>query len=192
MRGRSWKVGWRTLAGALGWAALGACQQERNLAPPAHGMHEATTVSAARADHIEDVLKVVRRLTQPYQDINVAMAAGYNAQLTPCMENPPIGGMGFHYGAPALIDGKVEALKPEILLYEPQANGKMLFVGVEYVVPYTAWTDPNPPTLVGVPFHRNDAFGLWVIHAWVGKNNPAGTLFDWNRTVSCRYATTKQ
>lgn len=192
MTGRSWKVGWRSVAGTLGWAALGACQQERNFAPPTHSMHEATTVSAAKADDLEEVIRAVRRLTQPYENLSVAMAAGYNAQLTGCMENPPAGGMGFHYGAPALIDGRVEPLKPEILLYEPQANGKLRFVGVEYVVPYTAWTNPNPPALVGVPFHRNDAFGLWVIHVWVAKKNPAGILSDWNPTVSCRYATSTQ
>ncbi|MGH7694840.1 MAG: hypothetical protein ACRENH_07655 [Gemmatimonadaceae bacterium] len=190
MRGRSRTVGWVAVASAIGALTFAACQSEGNLAPAySHGTHGASTISAAQADGIEEVLQVVRRVTQPFADFNVAFGAGYNAQLTGCFENPPVGGMGFHYGNPALIDGVVQALKPEILLYEPQQNGTLLFVGVEYVVPYTAWTKPNPPAIAGVAFHRNDAFGLWVLHAWIGKNNPRGTLFDWNPTVSCQFAT---
>ena len=190
MRGRTRTVSWVAIAGAVGALTFAACQSEGNVAPTSgHGAHGAMTISAAQADHIEDVLPIVRRVTQPFADFNAAVAAGYSAQLTGCMENPPLGGMGFHYGNPALIDGVVQALKPEILLYEPLQNGKLEFVGVEYVVPYTAWTKPNPPALVGVPFHRNDAFGLWVLHAWVAKKNPSGGLFDWNPTVSCKFAT---
>lgn len=186
MRGRK-RTSWVAVAGAV--LAFAACQTEGNVAPTSsHGAHDATTISAARADAIEEILPLVKRAMQPFVDFNAAQTAGYNAQLTGCFENPPVGGMGFHYGNPALIDGVVQALKPEILLYEPLQNGTLQFVGVEYVVPYTAWTKPNPPALVGVPFHRNDAFGLWVIHAWVGKNNPRGTLFDWNPTVSCKFA----
>jgi len=190
MRGGTRTAGWVVVAGAVGALAFAACQSERNVAPASiHDAHDATTISAATADNIEDLLQVVRRVTQPFADFNAAFAAGYNAQLTPCMENPPVGGMGFHYGNVGLIDGVVQALKPEILLYEPQQNGTLLFVGVEYVVPYTAWTKPHPPAIAGVAFHRNDAFGLWVLHAWVAKPNPSGTLFDWNPRVSCRFAT---
>ncbi len=193
MSGSIWMGGRGALAGVLGTMALGACQAEQNLAAPTlpHGTHEVATASDAKADDLEEVLKSVRRLTRPYRRLGVAMAAGYNAQLTPCMESPPAGGMGFHYGAPALIDGKVEPLKPEILMYEPQRNGDRLLVGVEYVVPYPAWTSSNPPALVGVPFHRNDVFGLWVLHAWAWKRNPSGTLSDWNPRVTCQYATTQ-
>ena len=190
MRGRKQTVSWVAVAGAVGVLAFAACQTEGNVAPTSsHGAHDAGTISAAQSDAIEEVLVVLRRVTAPFVDFNAAVAAGYNVQLTPCMENPPVGGMGFHYGNPALIDGIPQALKPELLLYEPQQDGSLLFVGVEYIVPYTAWTKPNPPAIAGVPFHRNDAFGLWVLHAWVGKNNPRGTLFDWNPTVSCKFAT---
>jgi hypothetical protein len=189
MRGRKRMTSWVAVAGAVGALAFAACQSEGNVAPTSsHGAHEATTISAAQADGIEEVLQVVRRVTQPFADFNTAVGAGYNAQLTGCFANPPVGGMGFHYGNPALIDGVVQALKPEILLYEPLQNGTLQFVGVEYVVPYTAWTKLNPPALAGVPFHRNDAFGLWILHAWVAKKNPRGTLFDWNPTVSCEFA----
>lgn len=189
MRGRKMTVSWVAIAGAIGALAFAACQTEGNVAPTSnHGAHDATTISAAQSDAIEEILPLVKQVTQPFVDFNAAQSAGYNAQLTACFSNPPIGGMGFHYGNPTLIDGVVQALKPEILLYEPLQNGTLQFVGVEYVVPYTAWTKPNPPSLAGIPFHRNDAFGLWILHAWVGKPNPRGTLFDWNPTVSCKFA----
>jgi hypothetical protein len=172
---------------ALG-VVLGACKEPS--VPPvaaAHGAHDAATANVV-TDQLEAVLREVRRLTQPYRSLAAAKAAGYNAQLTGCMVQAPDGGMGFHYGAPALIDGSVEPLKPEILMYEPQSNGDLLLVGVEYVVPYAAWSSDSPPSLVGVPFHRNDAFGLWVLHAWIWKRNPSGILMDWNPTVSCQFA----
>ena len=187
MKGRTWKFTRTLVASVFGAAVVTACSEEPNLAPAVveHGVHADVAVVS---DALEAVLREVKRLTQPYRALAVAKAAGYNAQLTPCMEAPPAGGMGFHYGAPGLIDGSVEPLKPEILMYEPQRNGDLLFVGVEYVVPYTAWTSEQPPALVGVPFHRNDAFGLWVLHAWIWKPNPSGLLQDWNPRVTCRFA----
>ena len=178
------------VAGAVVALAFAACQSEGNVAPAAagHDMHGAA-LSPAQSDGIEEVLTALRRVTQPYRNFNAGVAAGYGAQLTPCMESPPAGGMGFHYGNPAYIDGVVQGLKPEILMYEPKKNGDLQLVGVEYVVPFTAWTQPNPPSLAGVPFHRNNAFGLWVLHAWIWKQNPSGTLSDWNPTVSCKFAT---
>ena len=55
-------------------------------------------------------------------------------------------------------------------------------------MPFTAWTAPEPPSVHGLSFHRNEVFQLWVIHAWIGKNNPAGTFTDWNPEVACRFA----
>ncbi|MEW5916042.1 MAG: hypothetical protein AB1762_06540 [Gemmatimonadota bacterium] len=188
MKSRTWGTAQAAVAGALMSILLSACAEDPNVGPAAHGAEHSTDITLAQRDGIEDLLPVVKRLTQPYQDLNTAIAAGYNASLTPCMENPPLGGMGYHYGNPALIDGVVQALKPEILVYEPLQNGQLQLVAVEYVVPYTAWTKPNPPAIAGVAFHKNDAFQLWVMHAWVWKRNPSGTLSDWNPTVSCRYA----
>ena len=79
-------------------------------------------------------------------------------------------------------------LKPELLVCEPQRNGRLPLVAVEFIVPFTAWTAPEPPSVHGLSFHRNEVFRLWVIHAWIGKNNPAGTFTDWNPEVACRFA----
>lgn len=50
------------------------------------------------------------------------------------------------------------------------------------------WTDAQPPELLGMPFHHNEAFGLRVMHAWVWRSNPAGTSADWNPRVNCDFA----
>ena len=96
--------------------------------------------------------------------------------------------MAFHFGKAALIDGTVDVLEPELLVYEPQKNGRMRLVAVEYIVPFDMWTANEPPMLFGQAFHRNEAFGLWVLHVWHFRHNPAGMFSDWNPTVSCEYA----
>jgi hypothetical protein len=73
-------------------------------------------------------------------------------------------------------------------MYEPQKNGRMRLVGVEYVVPFAAWIDPQPPVLHGQEFHPNETFGLWTLHVWMFKHNPDGMFADWNPTVTCAWA----
>ena len=123
--------------------------------------------------------------TVAYKDFSRAEAAGYSAKLTDCMADSS-GGMGFHYGKVALIDGAVRVDAPEILMYEPQADGSLQFVGVEYVMPLSA--SDTPPSLYGLQFHRNEAFQLWVLHVWLYRENPSGMFSDWNPTVSCAAA----
>jgi hypothetical protein len=127
----------------------------------------------------------LRATLAPFHRFEAARAAGYDAQITPCMELPGTGGMGFHYGNPALIDGVVDALEPEILLYVPERNGRMRLLAVEYIVPFDAWTAADPPSLYGQTFAPNEAFGVWALHAWVWHHNPAGMFADWNPRVSC-------
>ena len=129
-------------------------------------------------------LATLRRVTAPYHEFATATAAGWSAQITGCMASEA-GGMGFHYGNPALIDGAVRVDEPELLLYEPEANGRMRLVAVEYIVPLSAWTSPQPPRLFGQDFHVNAAFGIWALHAWVWKKNPSGMFADWNPRVGC-------
>src|SRR5574338_75362 len=48
--------------------------------------------------------------------------------------------------------------KAEALIYEPQANGKLRIVGVEYIVPKDAWDAANPPQ-AGLPSPRPNLLG---------------------------------
>jgi hypothetical protein len=99
--------------------------------------------------------------------------------------------MGFHYGKPEFISdgGTVDLLQPELLLYEPHKNGKLRFVGVEYIVPFTDRpATAAPPTLLGQAFAQVPEFGVWGLHIWVGRENPSGIFSPWNPKVSCENA----
>ena len=168
--------------------AVSACEPPAPTTSPSmsHGSHTVARLGISAAT--EQQIDKLRGATARFHDFDAAAAAGWGAQITGCFSDPQLGGMGFHYGNPALIDGTVEALKPELLLYEPQKNGKLRFVAVEYIVPFDAWTDVNPPTLFGQSFHRNEGFKLWVLHVWHFRHNRTGMFSDWNPVVSCKYA----
>jgi hypothetical protein len=42
---------------------------------------------------------------------------------------------------------------------------------------------------MGQQFRVNSAFGVWALHAWVGRDNPSGVFADWNPRVSGAAAT---
>ena len=132
----------------------------------------------------------LRAATAQFHQFDKAVAAGWSTKITGCMEQAGTGGMGFHYGNVGLIDGTVQADKPELLLYEPEKNGRLRLVAVEYIIPYAIHSrDAAPPVLFGRPFIRNDFFQLWGLHAWVWEENPSGMFADWNPRVSCAYTT---
>lgn len=116
------------------------------------------------------------------------MDAGWDTPITPCLANPPEGGMGIHY-AKMPLDDQVELLEPEALIYEPQRNGMMRLVGVEYIVPFGPDAENGvPPQLLGMDFHANTAVGIWAKHVWLWRHNPEGMFADWNPKVTCQWA----
>jgi hypothetical protein len=175
-----------------------ACEQ-----PPAAATSPSQVGAEALASHgaahhkgpvsssVQRQIARLREVTAPFHDFEAAAKAGWGSLITGCFSDPKLGGMGYHYGNVGLIDGTVDALQPELLLYEPTKNGKLRFVAVEFIVPFTAWTSPEPPSLYGQSFHRNEAFGLWVLHVWHFRHNPAGLFADWNPEVSCAFATVR-
>lgn len=180
-----------SLAIAAACTALAACDQTADPVAP-----QSMTVAANRAPQaavpstaeVSSWLAGLRAETAPFQRIEVASEAGWDTPITGCMEGPD-GGMGYHFAKAELIDGTAEDLAPEILLYEPQKNGRLRLVGVEYIVPFTSVpADAQAPSLHGVAFHQNYAFGLWALHAWVWKDNAAGVFEDWNPAVTCTFA----
>lgn len=70
-------------------------------------------------------------------------------------------------------------------MYEPGPRGQKKFVGVEFIVPFTLWTNPTPPVAFGQTFMPNAAFQVWALHVWVGRDNPSGVFSDWNPRVRC-------
>lgn len=138
-------------------------------------------------------LALLRQVTAPFHSFERATAAGWAAQITPCMTDPGgAGGMGFHYGNLSLFDGSATVDKPELLLYEPDRNGKLSLVAVEYIIPYTfVPRSAAPPVLFGQQFKQVDVFQLWGLHAWVWSENPSGMFADWNPRVTCENATSR-
>jgi hypothetical protein len=170
-----------------------ACDDDAAPTPPladADAALEASlaAVPAALVGNRQVTLAHLREVTQRFRNFEPALKAGFSVRITDCMTDPTQGGMGYHYGMASRIDATPSILEPEVLLYEPQANGRLQLVGVEYVIPFTAWTSSEPPVLWGQEFKQNHTFQVWALHAWIWKANPAGVFADWNPTVSCQYA----
>ena len=74
----------------------------------------------------------VRAANDRFKDVAVAVAEGYGP--IPCASGPQGGAMGIHYvNGNFLKDGVIDIAKPEAVMYEPMADGKMALVGVEYI-----------------------------------------------------------
>ncbi len=160
------------------------------LAPDGASAAEAQAAAAFSASSASQIARL-RRLVAPFHDFDAAVQAGWAAQITPCLEAPGLGAMGFHYGNLGYIQdgGVVDLLQPELLLYEPEKNGKLRFVGVEYIVPFADHPTTAPaPTLLGQPFVQVPEFGVWGLHIYVGRENPSGIFAPWNPKVSCAEA----
>jgi len=59
----------------------------------------------------------LRRATATFHNFDKAVDAGYSEQLTPCLYHSELGGMGYHYANLALMDGSINLLEPEMLVY---------------------------------------------------------------------------
>lgn len=132
-------------------------------------------------------LAQIRRATAGFQRVDAAMDAGWNFVASDCVANPGVGGMGYHYVNPMLMDLTIEPQNPEVLVYAPKPNGALRLVAAEYMIPAAPWdaTNNNPPTALGQQMHLNPHLGAYVLHAWIWQHNPAGMFEDWNPNVSC-------
>jgi hypothetical protein len=189
----------RTLAIASTTAVLLMGQA---IAAFAHPQHEPPAVS---------ITGPARSATAKYHILTVAKKAGYSiladtAGIT-CIADPQMGGaMGVHYVKSDLVkDPAIAATEPEALVYAPDRHGRLRLAALEYVVIKANW-DANqvppasyvgsrdaqaPPMLFGHTFNFTDApnrYGLppfYSLHAWIWKQNPAGTFQMWNPSVHC-------
>jgi hypothetical protein len=116
-------------------------------------------------------IEKVRLATERFNDVKVALAEGYvPAPPGDCVSAaheglpPEWGAMGIHYINPKMlkiaadkprVDGEsthTDFMSPAILLYEPQADGSLVLVGVENLVFMNAWHAAGhhaPPTFAG-------------------------------------------
>ena len=129
----------------------------------------------------------VRAANARFNDVSVAAAEGYAP--IPCASGVDGGAMGVHYVNPNYLKDAIPDLKrPQAVMYEPTADGKMALVAVEYI------TFKGPASLEGQLFNFNGApnrYGLdpfYELHVWAWKPNPRGAYADMNPDVSCAHA----
>lgn len=140
-------------------------------------------------------IAALKQAILPLKNVAAAQQAGYTVVVGDpgdghtCLSDPTQGAMGIHYLNPTLVDDTAIVTHPEALIYEPQQDGSLVFVGVEYVIPYGIHgEDQAPPTLFGQQFMKNGTFQLWGLHVWVGRHNPSGEFAMWNPDVTCEFA----
>jgi hypothetical protein len=157
-----------------------------------HRAH-ATAGGSSGLGQTSTFVRAVREATERFHDVAVAEAEGY-ALMFGCVSGPDSGAMGLHYVNLALVgDGVLDASRPEIVIYEPTASGKLRLTGADFLVFADAWHANNAatPQLGGQLLHLFESpnrFGLpafYTLHVWAWKNNPTGMFSNWHAKVSC-------
>jgi hypothetical protein len=141
----------------------------------------------ALANDTAPLAQHVRDANARFADPAAALAEGYSP--IPCASAQTAGAMGIHYvNGEYLKDGVTDIAKPEAVMYEPNADGSVSLVAVEYI------TFEGPAALEGQLFNFNPApnrYGLdpfYELHVWAWKDNKSGTFADNNPDVSCMHA----
>ena len=143
--------------------------------------------SSAMPKRVVKQLKQAKLATARFKDVATAEAAGYTS-TEDCVATSK-GAMGIHYVNVALIaDPKLDRRKPEILLYEPQDDGSLRLVAIEWMVLDTGQEDA--PRILGHTFqgpmtHNGTAPSHYDLHVWAYQRNPRGTFEQYNPNVSC-------
>lgn len=163
--------------------SLTTAQEMDNDAPPDTPLPEETRL----------LISDVREAVAPFRDLDVAMDEGYGS-FQDCFKDETIGGMGQHYVSGELAgDDVADPLQPEALVYEPQEDGSLILVALEYLIFADQW-DPNnegreAPTLFGQDFHLEttipDTPPVWALHLWLFSHNPEGLFADYNPIIFC-------
>ena len=178
--------------GALAVAGAGVAGVTQTVM--AHGeqrSHHETADQRARGGAL---VKAVREVTEKYKDVAVAEADKYQLAFG-CVSGPDYGAMGLHYvNFPLAMDGELDVAKPEIVIYEPQPNGKPKLIGADYLVFAEAWHAKHKdetPKLGGQLMHLIEApnrYGLpafYTLHVWAWKESSTGPFVNWHPNVSC-------
>jgi hypothetical protein len=143
-----------------------------------------TLVSAATTSQTE-LLIAVRRATARFHSTEQAIAAGYEADEH-CVSVPGLGGMGFHWVNPSLVDPVFDPLKPEAILYATGPGGNLRLIAVEYIVINVGQPAPmfgdHPFDVGGTPV----PVPHWSQHVWIFESNPSGIFAPFNPNISCQ------
>jgi len=139
-------------------------------------------------------LRDVRAAIARYHSFEQAEKDGYTIEGEPCVSSPG-GTMGYHAANPALMaDDAIDPLRPEILLYIPNQDGKLKLVAAEYWkrdADQNLGTAADRPSLFGrgfdgpMPGHNPTMPIHFDMHVWVAEENPNGPFALFNPAISC-------
>lgn len=146
-------------------------------------------------------LQRVRAALEKYRDPVVAVRDGYLSTLA-CINFPreplpghepyPKGAMGVHFLNPQLVGPVLDPMKPQILLYEPDASGKLRLTGAEWMVPLAIAKERpklfNQDLLGPMEGHEPvmpAELAHYDLHVWLFKDNPEGMFAPTNPAVKC-------
>jgi hypothetical protein len=132
--------------------------------------------TASAAPSVQAQLAQVRAATAAFHSIPAAEGNGY-IKFLDCFDSPD-GGMGQHWLLPGALAKPLDPTSPAALVYEPESDGSYRLVAVEYVVPGPP--DMDAPQLLGKTFSYLPSLGVWKLHAWIWRPNPAGMFKDYN------------
>jgi len=158
----------------------------------AHDEHTQTQAAPLPSGPLVDI---VRTATARYKNVEVARKELFTP-LFGCVSGGEFGAMGMHFvRTDRIFDLVVDPTEPEIVIYEPQADGTLRLIGADFLIFADAWDAAHPdgstPKLMGQLFHRFEApnrFGLpafYTLHVWAWKTNATGTYTNWHAGVSC-------
>ena len=125
------------------------------------------TTAEQKSNQIE-LIKIVRDATDRFHDVAEAEREGYALSFG-CVSGPDQGAMGLHFINMDLVaKGIIDPTKPQIILYEPTADGHLKLTGADFLVDAQQWDNdnthkPGPPELMGQLFHYFESpnrFGL--------------------------------
>lgn len=153
------------------------------------------------------LIKEVQDATSRFKNVKYAESQGYHLAFG-CVSADSAGAMGLHYVNMDLIktgdvhDSDLDVRYPQIVIYEPTADGQLRLIGADYLIYAEGWNNVHPPgdppQLMGQLFHLFDApnrFALpafYTLHVWAWKDNPNGAFVNWHPNVSCENFTDNQ
>jgi hypothetical protein len=169
------------------------------LAQEDHSQHESQQqeLTAEQKSQQSALIKKVREATERFKDVAEAEREGYVLSFG-CVSGPDQGAMGLHFINMDLVGkGIIDPAKPQIILYEPTADGRLKLTGADFLVDAKQWDNdkthkPGPPELEGQLFHYFESpnrFGLnpfYTLHVWAWKDNPNGAFVNWHPNVACK------
>ena len=167
----------------LAAGALAACQNPDTPTAPVADLvalpaHHTVSLKKNGAPLPIGELALARAASAKYHDVQKAYDDGY-VDINVVLPN-----MGRHLMRQDLVNGSFNPEEPQLLVYSEGPGARLKLVAVEYAVPINlSASAPEGFTGSADEWTPNQTFGLWLLHAWVWKDNPDGMFNPTNSQV---------